>query len=144
MDSITDYEDDDYHNSIDEICVNRVSSSISPINFTTNSSSNSNSYIANHFNQRQFLNVHKLNKLLSSEHYENIMERVSRTTEKITNASTKNLFEITIRTIKLIKRNQELHTKLSELQSDTKIFFESIMENPENQKLRNQYKDVEK
>lgn len=72
------------------------------------------------------------------------MERVTRTTEKITNASTKNLFDITIRTIKLIKRNQELHTKLSQLQSDTKTFFKSIMENPENQMLRNQYKAIEK
>ena len=71
------------------------------------------------------------------------MEKVSRTTEKITNESTKNLFDITLRTIKLIKINQELHIKLSELQSDTKVFFESIMENPENQKLRNQLKNVE-
>ncbi|XP_055542471.1 uncharacterized protein LOC129728105 isoform X2 [Wyeomyia smithii] len=51
--------------------------------------------------------------------------------------NTKGLFDIALKTVKLIRRNQELQTRLAQLQQETKAFIESVMANPENEPLRN-------
>lgn len=52
--------------------------------------------------------------------------------------NTKGLFDIALKTVKLIRRNQELQMRLAQLQEETKAFIESVMANPENESLRNQ------
>lgn len=51
--------------------------------------------------------------------------------------NTKGLFDIALKTVKLIRRNQELQARLAQLQEETKAFIESVMANPENESLRN-------
>lgn len=51
--------------------------------------------------------------------------------------NTKGLFDIALKTVKLIRRNQELQMRLAQLQEETKAFIESVMANPENESLRN-------
>ncbi|XP_058823393.1 uncharacterized protein LOC131684483 [Topomyia yanbarensis] len=53
--------------------------------------------------------------------------------------NTKGLFDIALKTVKLIRRNQELQIRLSQLQAETKAFIESVMANPENETLRNRF-----
>ncbi|XP_058447367.1 uncharacterized protein LOC131427840 isoform X2 [Malaya genurostris] len=53
--------------------------------------------------------------------------------------NTKGLFDIALKTVKLIRRNQELQIRLSQLQAETKAFIESVMANPENEPLRNRF-----
>lgn len=50
--------------------------------------------------------------------------------------TTRGLLDIAVRTIKLIRRNQELQQRLMELQQETQTFIDSVMANPENQSLR--------
>lgn len=52
--------------------------------------------------------------------------------------NTKGLFDIALKTVKLIRRNQELQMRLAQLQQETSAFIESVMANPENESLRNQ------
>jgi hypothetical protein len=52
--------------------------------------------------------------------------------------NTRNLLEIAIKTVRLMRRNQELQAKLTELQTETDAFIASVMLNPENQTLRAQ------
>lgn len=52
--------------------------------------------------------------------------------------NTKGLFDIALKTVKLIRRNQELQMRLAQLQEETKAFIDSVMANPENKSLRNQ------
>lgn len=52
--------------------------------------------------------------------------------------NTKGLFDIALKTVKLIRRNQELQMRLAQLQQETNAFIESVMANPENESLRNQ------
>lgn len=49
---------------------------------------------------------------------------------------TRGLLEIALRTLKLIRRNQELQQKLVQLQQETQTFIVSVMANPENQTVR--------
>lgn len=49
---------------------------------------------------------------------------------------TKGLFEIAIKMIKLVHRNQLLQRRLSQLQAETSQFIQSVMANPENQAFR--------
>ncbi|XP_058059980.1 uncharacterized protein LOC131210714 [Anopheles bellator] len=51
----------------------------------------------------------------------------------------KGLFDIALKTVRLIRRNQELQLRLSELQEETNAFIESVMANPENEPLRNHF-----
>ncbi|XP_066997514.2 uncharacterized protein Cipc isoform X2 [Anabrus simplex] len=46
------------------------------------------------------------------------------------------LLNITIRTMKLMRRNQQLQQRLAQLQAETRAFVRSVMNNPENQGLR--------
>lgn len=43
------------------------------------------------------------------------------------------LLDITVRTIALIRRNQQLQLRLSALQAETRAFVQSVLKNPENQ-----------
>ncbi|XP_055907245.1 uncharacterized protein LOC129942372 [Eupeodes corollae] len=49
---------------------------------------------------------------------------------------TKGLFDIAIKMIKLVHRNQLLQRRLSQLQAETSQFIESVLANPENQAFR--------
>ncbi|XP_055847610.1 uncharacterized protein LOC129913123 [Episyrphus balteatus] len=49
---------------------------------------------------------------------------------------TKGLFEIAIKMIKLVHRNQLLQRRLSQLQTETSQFIQSVLANPENQAFR--------
>lgn len=49
---------------------------------------------------------------------------------------TKGLFEIAIKMIKLVHRNQLLQRRLSQLQAETSQFIQSVLANPENQAFR--------
>lgn len=53
--------------------------------------------------------------------------------------NTKGLFDIALKTVKLIRRNQELQMRLAQLQVETNAFIESVMANPENETLRNRF-----
>jgi hypothetical protein len=46
------------------------------------------------------------------------------------------LLEIAVKTVRLMRRNQELQAKLTQLQSETDAFISSVMLNPENETLR--------
>lgn len=50
--------------------------------------------------------------------------------------NTKGLFDIALKTVKLIRRNQELQKRLAQLRDETTAFIESVMSNPENESLR--------
>lgn len=52
------------------------------------------------------------------------------------NKNTKGLFEIAIKMIKLVHRNQLLQRRLSQLQAETSQFIQSVLANPENQAFR--------
>lgn len=51
----------------------------------------------------------------------------------------KGLFDIALKTVKLIRRNQELQLRLAQLQEETNAFIESVMANPENESLRSRF-----
>ncbi|XP_055636476.1 uncharacterized protein LOC129775594 [Toxorhynchites rutilus septentrionalis] len=53
--------------------------------------------------------------------------------------NTRGLYDIALRTVKLIRRNQELQMRLVQLQQETNAFIDSVMANPENETLRSQY-----
>lgn len=53
--------------------------------------------------------------------------------------NTKGLFDIALKTVKLIRRNQELQMRLAQLAQETNAFIESVMSNPENETLRNRF-----
>lgn len=53
--------------------------------------------------------------------------------------NTSGLFDIALKTVKLIRRNQELQMRLAQLQEETKAFIESVMANPENEPLRSHF-----
>lgn len=53
--------------------------------------------------------------------------------------NTKGLFDIALKTVKLVRRNQELQMRLAQLQEETKAFIASVMANPENEPLRSQF-----
>ncbi|CAO1406417.1 unnamed protein product [Diamesa tonsa] len=91
-----------------------------------------------HYNKRHFVNISKLDKLLSTSQYDAIINKIKATTDTISNSDTKYLIDITVKTITLFKKNKELQMKLSELQSDTRNFIDSVIKNPENQLLKNQ------
>lgn len=84
------------------------------------------------------MNISKLDKLLSTSQYDAIINKIKATTDTISNSDTKYLIDITVKTITLFKKNKELQMKLSELQSDTRNFIDSVIKNPENQQLKNQ------
>lgn len=85
------------------------------------------------------ISIDERNITSSSKHIDDIVKKIIGTA-KISNANTRHLFEIAVATIKLIKKNQEFQAKLKEFQTDTKNFIISIMENPENQSIREQLK----
>lgn len=74
------------------------------------------------------------NSVLSTPAYKNC-RRYSRCTAKHAPGNSKTLVEIAMRTIKLIRRNQELQNKLYQLQQETNCFIKSVMANPENKVL---------
>uniref|UniRef100_A0A182QT02 Uncharacterized protein n=1 Tax=Anopheles farauti TaxID=69004 RepID=A0A182QT02_9DIPT len=51
----------------------------------------------------------------------------------------KGLFDIALKTVKLIRRNQELQLRLAQLQEETSAFIDSVMANPENESLRSHF-----
>lgn len=59
-------------------------------------------------------------------------------------SNNKGLLDIAVKTVKLIKRNQQLQRKLAQLQFETKEFIESVMSNPENHALREKMTDSKK
>jgi hypothetical protein len=83
-----------------------------------------------------FVEINKLGKILYTRHYDAIMQKITSETTKISNSSTKCLFDLTISTVQLVRKNQELQMKIFELQSDTRKFIDSIMTNPENHLLK--------
>lgn len=50
--------------------------------------------------------------------------------------------DIAIKTVKLMRRNQILQKKLSQLQSETQAFIQSVLDNPENQAIKEQFGKV--
>lgn len=75
---------------------------------------------------------------------DDIINKISKTaaasTTKISNSNTRHLLDIAIATFKLIKKNKEFQMKISELQSDTTNFLNSILENPENHLMKERLK----
>lgn len=67
---------------------------------------------------------------------ENVVKKFTCT--KISNANTRLLLEIAISTFSLAKRNREFQEMLKDLQKDTKKLVESVLENPENESVREQ------
>lgn len=58
----------------------------------------------------------------------------------------RNLFEIAMKTIVLLRRNRLLQQRLHQLKMETRHFVDSVMSNPENAKLRqshSQFNDKE-
>lgn len=102
--------------------------------------SNDDSEVSDKFHH--FVEINKLGKILYTRHYDSIMQKITSETTKISNSSTKCLFDLTISTIQLVKRNQELQMKIFELQSDTRKFIDSIMTNPENRLLKRHLESI--
>ncbi|KAL7038565.1 hypothetical protein ACKWTF_009607 [Chironomus riparius] len=75
----------------------------------------------------------------STTHLDDMVKKIT-STMKISNANTRHLFDVAVSTFKLIKKNQEFQMRLRELQMETKNFVDSIMENPENQSIKEQLK----
>ena len=73
------------------------------------------------------------------KYLDDMIEKIT-PTMKISNADTKNLFDIALTTFKLVKRNQEIQMRIRELQMETKSFVDSVMENPENRWIKEQLK----
>lgn len=48
------------------------------------------------------------------------------------------LLDITVRTVNLVRRNQQLQNRLAALQAETRAFIRSVLDNPENQEIREQ------
>lgn len=46
------------------------------------------------------------------------------------------LLDITVRTVNLVRRNQQLQHRLAALQAETRAFVRSVLNNPENQAIR--------
>lgn len=46
------------------------------------------------------------------------------------------LLDITVRTVNLVRRNQQLQNRLAALQAETRAFIRSVLSNPENQAIR--------
>jgi hypothetical protein len=46
------------------------------------------------------------------------------------------LLDITVRTVNLVRRNQQLQNRLAALQAETRAFIRSVLDNPENQEIR--------
>ncbi|PNF42422.1 hypothetical protein B7P43_G10956 [Cryptotermes secundus] len=46
------------------------------------------------------------------------------------------LLDITVRTVNLVRRNQQLQHRLAALQAETRAFVRSVLNNPENQAVR--------
>jgi guanylate kinase len=64
------------------------------------------------------------------------------TCSKNSNANTRLLLEIAISTFSLAKKNREIQERLKELKTDTKKLIESVLENPENESVRDQLQFV--
>ena len=73
------------------------------------------------------------------KYLDDMIEKIT-PTMKISNADTRNLFDIALTTFKLVKRNQEIQMRIRELQMETKSFVDSVMENPENRWIKEQLK----
>lgn len=50
--------------------------------------------------------------------------------------------DIALKTVKLIRRNQILQRKLSQLQFETQAFIQSVLDNPENQAIKEKFGKV--
>lgn len=85
------------------------------------------------------ISIDDTNVTSSTTHLDDMVKKIT-STMKISNANTRQLFDMAVSTFKLIKKNQEFQIKLRELQMDTKNFIDSIMENPENQLIKEQLK----
>lgn len=57
-------------------------------------------------------------------------------TTKISNAHTKQMFELAIATFRLVRTNKQVEIKLKELQTDTRNLLKSILDNPENKEIK--------
>ena len=57
-------------------------------------------------------------------------------TTKISNANTRQMFELAIATFPLVRTNKEVEVKLRELQTDTRNLLKSILDNPENKEIK--------
>lgn len=53
------------------------------------------------------------------------------------------LLDITLRTMALLRRNQQLQYRLSALQAETRAFVQSVLSNPENSQQNNSSSDRE-
>lgn len=54
----------------------------------------------------------------------------------------RNLFEIAMKTIVLLRRNRLLQQRLQQFQMETRHFVDSVMSNPENAKLRQSLSEI--
>lgn len=57
-----------------------------------------------------------------------------------TSSQQSGLFEIAMKTVKLLQKNRSLQARLEQLQVETQEFVESVMANPENAELRKRIK----
>lgn len=90
-------------------------------------------------NRNYAIAINDSNVTSSTTHIDDMVKKIS-STMKISNGNTRQLFDIAMSTFRLVKINQEFQLKLRELQMDTKNFIDSVMENPENQSIKEQLK----
>lgn len=104
------------------------------------SSSDSGCNVQNILCNRDYaIAINDSNVTSSTTHLDDMVKKIS-STMKISNGNTRQLFDIAMSTFRLVKKNQEFQLKLRELQMDTKNFIDSVMENPENQSIKEQLK----
>ncbi|XP_065354808.1 uncharacterized protein DDB_G0283357 [Calliphora vicina] len=80
-------------------------------------------------------------KLLAKQQTDNSNNHNNNNTKSLTNIrNTDGLLSIAIKTIKLVKRNQLLQQRLTQLQLETSEFIQSVLANPENRHFRENIK----
>ncbi|XP_070500098.1 uncharacterized protein Cipc [Chironomus tepperi] len=104
------------------------------------SSSDTRCNVQNSLCKRDYtISIDDSNVTSSTTHLDDMVKKIT-STMKICKPNTRHLFDVAMSTFKIIKKNQEFQIKLRELQMDTKNFIDSIMENPENQSIKEQLK----
>lgn len=76
-------------------------------------------------------NMHHTN---ASSRLKDVVKKFKST--KISNANTRQMFELAIATFQLMRTNKEVEIKLRELQTDTRNLLKSILDNPENKEIK--------
>lgn len=71
---------------------------------------------------------------VTSSRLEEVLRKFKST--KISNANTRQMFELARATFKLVRTNKEVEIKLRELQMGTRSLLKSILDNPENKEIK--------